>query len=212
MGVHYHRTVHDGLSLLLAASRQTFAFSRDSALPFSGWLYRMNSYTKTPVNTVWFDALLALALGLLVFAGSQAINAVFAISVTGLYIAYAIPIAARFLGDNNFKPGPFTLGIFGLPVAIVSVSFMTFLGTVFLFPTTPQTSVSEMNYTVVVLGGVMILSVIWYYFPVYGGVHWFTGPVSNITLGSPSSITGLRNSNDTDGERTNGGGKEGKTG
>jgi hypothetical protein len=37
-----------------------------------------------------------------------------------------------------------------------------------------------MNYTVVVLGGIMVLSVLWYYFPVYGGVHWFTGPVSNI--------------------------------
>lgn len=82
------------------------------ALPFSNYLYRMNTYTKTPVNTVWFCALLSLALGLLAFAGPQAINAVFAISVTGLYIAYAIPIVARFTGDNEFKPGPFTLGVF----------------------------------------------------------------------------------------------------
>lgn len=37
-----------------------------------------------------------------------------------------------------------------------------------------------MNYTVVVLGGVLILSLIWYYFPIYGGVHWFTGPVRNV--------------------------------
>ena len=37
-----------------------------------------------------------------------------------------------------------------------------------------------MNYTVVVLGGVLLLSIIWYYFPVYGGVHWFTGPVRNV--------------------------------
>jgi amino acid transporter len=72
----------------------------------------MNSYTKTPVNTVWFDAIGALVLGLLAFAGTQAINAVFAISIVALYIAYSIPIAARFLGDNDFKPGPFTLGVF----------------------------------------------------------------------------------------------------
>ena len=43
---------------VLAASRQTFAFSRDGALPFSGWLYRMNSYTGTPVNTVSTSSLL----------------------------------------------------------------------------------------------------------------------------------------------------------
>jgi len=47
----------------------------------------MNSFTKTPVNTVIFDAVLALLLGLLAFAGEVAINAVFAISVTALYIA-----------------------------------------------------------------------------------------------------------------------------
>jgi hypothetical protein len=57
---------------------------------------------------------------------------------------------------------------------------MTLMGIVFLFPFTPQTSVGEINYTVAVLGGVMILSVIWYYFLMYGGVHWFKGPVANI--------------------------------
>lgn len=54
------------------------------------------------------------------------------------------------------------------------------MGIVFLFPTTPQTDVPDMNYTVVVLGGTLFLSLIWYYFPKYGGVHWFTGPVRNI--------------------------------
>jgi hypothetical protein len=55
---------------------------------------------------------MAIFLGLLAFAGSQAINAVFALSVTGLYFAYAVPIVVRFTGDNDFKPGPFHLGIF----------------------------------------------------------------------------------------------------
>jgi hypothetical protein len=53
---------------------------------------------------------------------------------------------------------------------------MTFTSIVFFFPTTMQASASDMNYTVVVLGGVFILSLVWYYFPVYGGVHWFEGP------------------------------------
>lgn len=75
----------------------------------------MNAYTNTPVNTVLFDAALALCLGLLVFAGPQAINAVFAISVSALYVAYVIPISARFLGENEFKPGPFHLGIMVCP-------------------------------------------------------------------------------------------------
>ena len=37
---------------LVAASRQAFAFSRDGALPFSRYLYRMNKYTQTPVEGI----------------------------------------------------------------------------------------------------------------------------------------------------------------
>ena len=74
----------------------------------------------------------------------------------------------------------------GIPVAALSVFFMIFMTIVFLFPATPQTTVQEMNYTVVVLGGVLLLSLVWYYFPVYGGVHWFTGPVANVDTRSSS--------------------------
>ena len=51
---------------------------------------------------------------------------------------------------------------------------------VFLFPTTPNTGAGDMNYTAVVLAATFMLSMIWYYFPVYGGVHWFNGPIRNI--------------------------------
>ena len=74
----------------------------------------MNKTTGTPVNTVWAAATVALLLGLLVFAGTQAINAVFALSVTGIYIACGTPIAARWIWrkENGFKDGAFSLGIF----------------------------------------------------------------------------------------------------
>lgn len=57
---------------------------------------------------------------------------------------------------------------------------MCFMTVVFLFPTTRATDVPDMNYTVVVLGGILLLSVAWYYCPKYGGVHWFTGPVPTV--------------------------------
>ena len=72
----------------------------------------MNKFTKTPVNTVWFCAIGASGLGLLVFSGTQAMNAVFSISITALYIAYSIPIAARWIWrkENGWTPGAFSLG------------------------------------------------------------------------------------------------------
>jgi len=179
-----------GSSMALAASRQTFAFSRDGALPFSSILYRMNNYTKTPVNTVWFCCIFSILLGLLVFAGEQAIGAVFALSVVGLYVAYAVPIAARFIFENDYKPGPFDLGRWSLPVAVVSVTWIAFVGVVFLFPATPGVEVGDMNYAVVVLGGTLVLSLAYYYFPKYGGKNWFTGPVATIDMRDSPGVDG----------------------
>jgi len=65
---------------------------------------------------------------------------------------------------------------------------MAFMEIVFLFPSSPQTTVTDMNYTAVVFGGVMILSLVYYYFPKYGGVHWFKGPVPNIEPARDESL------------------------
>ncbi|KAG2050419.1 amino acid transporter [Suillus hirtellus] len=191
-----------GSSCLLVGSRQTFAFARDGALPFSQYLYQINGYTRTPVNTVWFDATLALAIGLLAFAGTQAIDAVFTIAVTASYVSYITPIATRFVFKNDFKPGPFHLGRLSFPIATIAVSWMIFMIIIFFFPSTAQINAQAMNYTVVVLGGYMSLSVFWYYCPVYGGVHWFNGPKSNfapaIKGGDEDSVCERKENCDTD--------------
>ncbi|KAG1844504.1 amino acid/polyamine transporter I [Suillus subalutaceus] len=176
----------------LIISTLQFAFARDGALPFSRYLYRINGYTKTPVNTVWFDTVFVLVVGLLAFVSTEAINAVFTIGLTASYVSYITPITTRFAFKNDFKPGPFHLGKLSFPVAAIAVSSMVFMIIVFFFPSTPQTTAQEMNYTVVVLGGYMTLAIFWYYCPVYGGVHWFNGPIANLT---PSMEGGRRDGN-----------------
>ncbi|TFK37004.1 amino acid transporter [Crucibulum laeve] len=169
-----------GTSMLTTCSRQIFAFSRDGALPFSRWLYDVSPRTHAPINCVWFAAFLSLLLGLLAFAGPAAIGAVFSLVVAAQYVAYSIPISARFLGGKKIKPGPFSLGLFSLPVAVIAVIWMVFIIIVFFFPASPAPGAANMNYTIVVLGGVLILAVAYFYFPKYGGRHWFKGPISTI--------------------------------
>ena len=55
---------------------------------------------------------------------------------------------------------------------------------VLFFPVTPQTNAQEMNYSIVVLGGVIVLATVYYYFPKYGGVNWFRGPVNTFMQGT----------------------------
>ncbi|OJT12376.1 hypothetical protein TRAPUB_11078 [Trametes pubescens] len=167
-------------SLLTAASRQTFAFARDGALPFSRFISRVNKRTLTPVNAVWASALIALLLGLLVFAGPTTYTSIFSLGIAGQYTAYCIPILSRFLGGREWAPGPFALGRLSLPVAIVVVCWMVFSVVMLAFPTAPGPTADKMNYMIVVFGGWIALCLVYYYFPVYGGVHWFNGPQTTV--------------------------------
>ncbi|KAJ6484033.1 amino acid/polyamine transporter I [Mycena sanguinolenta] len=142
-----------------------------------------------PVRCVWFCAICAILLGLITFAGSEATAALFTLTVVGQYMANSIPIAARYLGGQNFKRGPFQLGLFSKPVASIAVLWMWFMSVVLMFPTAPNPTAQTMNYTVVVMGGVSLLALGYYYFPKYGGVHWFKGPVSNVEVDHGSEPT-----------------------
>lgn len=54
-------------------------------------------------------------------------------------------------------------------------------GTVVLsFPNDPGPTPQDMNYTALVIGGWIFLCLAYYFFPVYGGMYWFKGPVSNL--------------------------------
>ncbi|WWC67792.1 uncharacterized protein I206_101705 [Kwoniella pini CBS 10737] len=55
-------------SLVLPSSRQAFAFARDGALPFSKYWHHVDSWTGTPVRTVWLVVGCAMPLGALCFA------------------------------------------------------------------------------------------------------------------------------------------------
>ena len=67
-------------------------------------------------------------------------------------------------------------------MAVIAIAWMSFMTIIVLFPATPNPAPSTMNYTAVVLGGVLILALGYFYLPVYGGVHWFKGPVRTIFL------------------------------
>lgn len=64
--------------------------------------------------------------------------------------------------------------------AVYSVSWMTFIFILLLFPTYSDPTPQEMNYAVVVLGFVLVFCVVYYYIPGFGGKTFFTGPVRTI--------------------------------
>ncbi|KIK65794.1 hypothetical protein GYMLUDRAFT_38280 [Collybiopsis luxurians FD-317 M1] len=167
-----------GTSMLVSSSRQVFAFSRDGALPFSKYLYYVNTSLSVPTRCVWFCITISILLALIPLAGAAASGALFSLAVVGQFTCYTTAITSRWLGGRDFEKGPFHMGALSLPISLSAVMFMIFMCVILLFPAEPGVlNAGEMNYTVVVLGAVVLLSTAYYFFPVYGGVHWFKGPV-----------------------------------
>ncbi|CZR56471.1 probable UGA4 GABA permease-also involved in delta-aminolevulinate transport [Phialocephala subalpina] len=165
---------------IVASSRVTFSFSRDDALPFSRYLKRVNTYTKTPVNAVWFIVLIASLVGLLIFASPVAIGAVFSIAAIAQYVAFGLPICLKlFVVGDKFRPGPWNLGRFSKPIGIIAVAWIVLIIPILCFPAVKGKDLNKlnMNYASLVYGGVMLLAMTWY---AVDARKWFKGPKINV--------------------------------
>ena len=126
-----------GLSILVAASRQAWAFSRDGALPFSRFFRPISQrFGYIPLRTIWGCAFLAAVLGLLSLIAPAAAQALFSLAVAGNNVAWGVPIFARIVwGQKKFKPGPFYTGeSFSTPIAWAAIAFLVFGILLSMFP------------------------------------------------------------------------------
>ena len=126
-----------GISLTVAASRQTWAFSRDGALPFSSFFRHVSQrFGYLPLRSIWGVVLSGAVLGLLSLIAPAAAQALFSLAVAGLYVAWGLPIFARVMwGQRKFKPGPvYTGDRFSVPIAWTAVVFMIFGICLCMFP------------------------------------------------------------------------------
>ncbi|KAF1359556.1 amino acid transporter [Lizonia empirigonia] len=169
-----------GQGCMIAASRVTFAYARDDCFPLSNVWKKVNKHTQTPVNAVWLNCAVGIACLLLIFGGELAIGALFSIGAIAAFVAFTTPIFIRvFLVGNRFRPGPWNLGRFSIPVGTVASAFVLLMVPILCFPsvTGADLTVDVMNWTVVVYGGPMFLVCIWW---VVSARKWFKGPKVNV--------------------------------
>lgn len=117
---------------------------QDSGIP--KWFDYVDPRTQSPLRTVWLAVVLSFILCLPALGSTVAYVAVTSIATIGLYISYVIPIAVGVAFDQGrFKAvrGPFHLGKFSRPCAIIATGYVAFITVVFCLPTvTPGTSKS----------------------------------------------------------------------
>jgi amino acid transporter len=177
-----------GMACVTSASRMTFAFSRDGAVPGHN-LWRRLGPNKTPTWAVLFVVLAAMTITIPAYFPNHlgtpvAFLAVTSISVIGLYIAYSIPVYLRWRMKSEFKPGSWTLGSkykWINPAAFIWVAICV---VIFCLPFAPAGVFfkhgfewSAVNYAPLVTIGVMGAVTIWY---AVSAKKTFKGPVRTI--------------------------------
>jgi len=124
-----------GQGCMVAASRVTYAYARDGCFPMSKYWRKVNKYTKTPVNAVWFNCVVGILLCCLIFAGNVAILAIFSVGAIACFVAFTIPISLRvFFVGSRFRRGPWHLGDFGKPIGAAAVAFVAVMLPILCLP------------------------------------------------------------------------------
>jgi amino acid transporter len=176
------------MACVTSASRMTFAFSRDGAVPGHS-LWRRLGKSRTPTWSVLFVVVFALVITIPAYfpnhLGSPvAFLAVTSISVIGLYIAYTIPVYLRWRQGARFQAGPWTLGSkyrWINPIACVWVALCVII---FSLPFSPEGvpwessfSWNAVNYAPLVTIAVILAVTIWYF---VSAKNTFKGPIRTI--------------------------------
>jgi len=124
-----------GLAALTSTSRMAFAFARDGGLPFSKQLSSVSARSRTPSVAIWASAFIALAFVLFV-----PYTTIAAVCVIFLYISYVLPTVAGLIthGRSWTRMGPWHLGIWYRPLAVVAAAGCLFLIVIGMQPPNQQ--------------------------------------------------------------------------
>jgi amino acid transporter len=124
---------------MVAASRQSWAFSRDGGLPFSNYFRHVSKRIRyQPVRMIWGIVGMAIVLGLLCLINNAASNALFSLAVAGNDLAWGMPIFCRLMWgerEGKFTPGDFYTGWLSKPIAITAIVYLVYAIILCMFPT-----------------------------------------------------------------------------
>ncbi len=180
---------------MTSASRMTFAFSRDGAVPGSKIWQRLTA-ARVPANAVMMIAVISALITapalVEVNLGTAAeplivpvaFYAVTSVAVIGLYLAFLIPIWQRWRMGDAFEPGSWNNGQKYKWMNLVAVIEIALISIYFIMPFTPAAvqftddfSWKFVNYAPILTIGSLLLLLLWWEL---SAKKWFTGPKQTI--------------------------------
>ncbi len=160
-----------------AGSRLAFSYGRDGALPGSGWLSKVHSRFKTPVNALVTGALVSVLFVFLVYyqpsknvdlwfitypAHTTALYSLVSFGVSGIYLSFLLAVLAAVIARaRGWKPeGAFKLGKWGWTVTIIAAAYLGLMLLNVVVPTGLSSGRALFNLDWITLSVMVVIAVV----------------------------------------------------
>jgi amino acid transporter len=180
-----------GVGALTAASRCTYAFARDGAIPGSRLWARVDKRFEIPLWALVLSTAVDCLLGLIYFGSSAAFNSFTGVATICLSTSYGMPILISVIrGRKAVANSSFSLGRFGYAINIAMIGWICLAVVLFCMPVSLPVEAATMNYASVVFAGFAVISLAWYF---VRGRKDFTGPPvpQDVAPGEQITVAGL---------------------
>jgi amino acid transporter len=115
------------LAIQTNCSRVMWAFARAEVLPGAGFLKKLSSRARLPVNTIIATGVIAAVL-LISTQSDDVYLTLVSMATGGFYLSFGMPVVAAFVTRlrGRWEPGEWTLGRYGMAVASVASVWVVF--------------------------------------------------------------------------------------
>lgn len=152
-----------GIGALTAASRCTYAFARDGAIPGYKLWSKVNKKLDVPLWAIFLSTVVISLLGLIYFGSTAAFNSFTGVGTICLSTSYAVPVLVNVIqGRKPVKGSPYSLGKFGMAMNLVCLIWIVLAVVIFCMPAQLPVTPDTMNYASVVFSGFAAIAGIWY--------------------------------------------------
>lgn len=157
-------TLFCSISITNAASRATWAFARDDAIPGAKLWAKVNDKLGIPLYALALVTVVQMLLGFINLGSTSAFTAFVSVGVQALALSYALPIACSlFTGRKEVNQARWTMGpLVGTAINIIALAWISFELVLFSMPTALPVTAVSMNYASVVLVGFGAIAALWY--------------------------------------------------
>lgn len=139
----------------------------------------MNKKYHLPINAILLSATITILLCLINLGSSDAFGAILSLAAVAQMGTYSISTTCvlwrRITAPQTLPYARWTLSHWAIPVNVIGAGYSWFVFFWGFWPASQPVMVDNMNYAPVMFGGVLVLSLLWYFL---GARRVYTGPVT----------------------------------